>query len=244
MKRLFAAAALLALLLTMTACGAVEEAPDGGTLTPDTGISAGGQVTVPQPSATENNEDGDGDASPGDVLGALPGGTYTNKNAHLTCRLDDSWLFYNDSQLLELNGVLTESGSGDVAALAESGKAVYDMYAISTDGLMTMNVTYQNLGLLSGSSMTAQEYVELAAAKLPADLGAGGFTEVEVEVTATDVAAEKSCPTLLVTAKLQDTPMYERMVCLQTGNYIYCVTLCSFTEDVTADMAALFHTVR
>lgn len=242
MKRLFAAASLLALLLTMTACGAVEKAPDGGTLTPDTGISAGGQVTAPQPSAAENNEDGGTSSS--DVLGALPGGTYTNKNARLTCRLDESWLFYNESQLLELNGVLTESGSGDVAALAEGGKAVYDMYAISTDGLMTMNVTYQSLGLLSGSSMTAQEYVELAAAKLPSDLSAGGFTEVEVEVTATDIAAEKSCPTLLVTAKLQDAPMYERMVCLQAGNYIYCVTLCSFTEDVTADMAALFHTVR
>ena len=36
-------------------------------------------------------------------------------------------------------------------------------------------------------------------------------------------------------------PMYERMVCIQSGDYIYCVTLCSFTEDVTADMAALFH---
>ena len=133
-------------------------------------------------------------------------------------------------------------GSGDIATLAESGKAVYDMYAISTDGLMTMNVTYQNLGLLSGSSMSAQEYVELAAAKVPGDLTAGGFTDVEVQVTATDIAGEKSCPTLLVTAKLGETPMYERMVCLQAGNYIYCVTLCSFTEDVTPTMAELFHT--
>ena len=112
---------------------------------------------------------------------------------------------------------------------------------VSTDGLMTMNVTYQNLGLLSGASMTAQEYVEWAAQTLPGDLAACGLTDVEVQIAAQDIAAEQDCPTLLVTAQLQDMPMYERMVCIQSGDYIYCVTLCSFTEDVTADMAALFH---
>lgn len=235
MRRIYMAAAVLTLLAVLTACGTAVPAPDSGTVTPDSGTSGGGQVVVTPP------EDGEGDGG-GDIQGALPGGTYSNHSVRLLCRLDDSWLFYNESQLLELNGVLTEGGSGDIATLAESGKAVYDMYAISTDGLMTMNVTYQNLGLLSGSSMSAQEYVELAAAKVPGDLTAGGFTDVEVQVTATDIAGEKSCPTLLVTAKLGETPMYERMVCLQAGNYIYCVTLCSFTEDVTPTMAELFHT--
>lgn len=236
MRRIYMAAAVLTLLAVLTACGTATPAPDSGTVTPADGTSGGGQVVVTPP------EDGEGDGG-GDIQGALPGGTYSNHSVRLLCRLDDSWLFYNESQLLELNGVLTEGGSGDIATLAESGKAVYDMYAISTDGLMTMNVTYQNLGLLSGSSMSAQEYVELAAAKVPGDLTAGGFTDVEVQVTATDIAGEKSCPTLLVTAKLGETPMYERMVCLQAGNYIYCVTLCSFTEDVTPTMAELFHTV-
>lgn len=235
MRRIYMAAAVLTLLAVLTACGTATPAPDSGTVTPADGTSGGGQVVVTPP------EDGEGDGG-GDVQGALPGGTYSNHSVRLLCRLDDSWLFYNESQLLELNGVLTEGGSGDIATLAESGKAVYDMYAISTDGLMTMNVTYQNLGLLSGSSMSAQEYVELAAAKVPGDLTAGGFTDVEVQVTATDIAGEKSCPTLLVTAKLGETPMYERIVCLQAGNYIYCVTLCSFTEDVTPTMAELFHT--
>ena len=188
MKRIFAAAAALALVCILTACGTGSPAPEGGTTTPMDENKAAGTVTIPVPEET-------GD-TPDDTLGALTGGTYTNKTARITCKLDDSWLFYNDSQLLELNGVLTEAGGGDVASLAESGKAVYDMYAVSTGGLMTMNVTYQNLGLLSGASMTAQ---------------------------------------------LQDMPMYERMVCIQSGDYIYCVTLCSFTEDVTADMAALFH---
>ena len=138
MKRIFAAAAALALVCILTACGTGSPAPEGGTTTPMDENKAAGTVTIPVPEET-------GD-TPDDTLGALTGGTYTNKTARITCTLDDSWLFYNERQLEELNGVLTEAGGGDVAALAESGKAVYDMYAVSTDGLMTMNVTYQNLG--------------------------------------------------------------------------------------------------
>ena len=183
MKRIFAAAAALALVCILTACGTGSPAPEGGTTTPMDENKAAGTVTIPVPEET-------GD-TPDDTLGALTGGTYTNKTARITCTLDDSWLFYNERQLEELNGVLTEAGGGDVASLAESGKAVYDMYAVSTDGLMTMNVTYQNLGLLSGASMTAQEYVEWAAQTLPGDLAACGLTDVEVQITAQDLAAER-----------------------------------------------------
>ena len=183
MKRIFAAAAALALVCILAACGTGSPAPEGGTTTPMDENKAAGTVTIPVPEET-------GD-TPDDTLGALTGGTYTNKTARITCKLDDSWLFYNERQLEELNGVLTEAGGGDVAALAESGKAVYDMYAVSTDGLMTMNVTYQNLGLLSGASMTAQEYVEWAAQTLPGDLAACGLTDVAVQIAAQDIAAER-----------------------------------------------------
>ena len=189
MKRIFAAAAALALVCILTACGTGSPAPEGGTTTPMDENKAAGTVTIPVPEET-------GD-TPDDTLGALTGGTYTNKTARITCTLDDSWLFYNERQLEELNGVLTEAGGGDVASLA--------------------------------------------AQTLPGDLAACGLTDVEVQITAQDLAAERDCPTLLVTAQLQDMPLYERMVCIQSGDYIYCVTLCSFTEDVTADMAALFH---
>lgn len=227
MKKCILAATVLALLLTASACGTSAPAPESGTLTPSGENRAAGEVTI-TPAPQEN----DGAA------GALAGGSYRNGTAHLRCTLDESWLLYNEAQLSELNGVVAESGAG---ALAENGNAVYDMYAVSTDGLMTINVTYQNLGLLSGSSMTAQDYAERAVEPLTADLTDCGFTDVSVQVTSSELAGTSGCPTITVTAAAQAVPMYERIVCIQAGNYIYCVTLCSFTEDVTADMAALFH---
>ena len=236
MKRIFAAAAALALVCILTACGTGSPAPEGGTTTPMDENKAAGTVTIPVPEET-------GD-TPDDTLGALTGGTYTNKTARITCKLDDSWLFYNERQLEELNGVLTEAGGGDVASLAESGKAVYDMYAVSTDGLMTMNVVFQNLGLLGGAAVSAQDYVELSAGELGDTLSAYGYENVAVQVSAADFAGTEKCPAITVTGEKGGTAMYELMVCLKTGNYVYCVTLCSFTEDVTADMAALFTAVQ
>ena len=92
MKRIFAAAAALALVCILTACGTGSPAPEGGTTTPMDENKAAGTVTIPVPEET-------GD-TPDDAPGAQAGGTYTNKTARITCKLDDSWLFHNDSQLL------------------------------------------------------------------------------------------------------------------------------------------------
>ena len=116
------------------------------------------------------------------------------------------------------------------------------MYASSTDGLMTMNVVFQNMGLLFGTTMSAQDYVELSAEQLPDAMGTYGFEDVTASVTTAEFAGAE-CPAIAITATVQDTPMYELLVCMKEGNYIYCVTLCSYTEDVTAQMAALFYTL-
>ena len=227
MKKCILAATVLALLLTASACGTSAPAPESGTLTPSGENRAAGEVTI-TPAPQEN----DGAA------GALAGGSYRNGTAHLRCTLDESWLLYNEAQLSELNGVVAESGAG---ALAENGNAVYDMYAVSTDGLMTINVVFQNLGLLSGATVSAQEYVELAAEKLTETLTGYGYKNVEVQVSAADFAGQKSCPAITVVIDRDGTPLYEQIMCLKAENYIYCVTLCSLTEDVTEQMAALFY---
>ena len=63
MKRIFAAAAALALVCILTACGTGSPAPEGGTTTPMDENKAAGTVTIPVPEET-------GD-TPDDTLGAL-----------------------------------------------------------------------------------------------------------------------------------------------------------------------------
>ena len=75
--------------------------------------------------------------------------------AGISCTLDDSWYFYTDEQIDELNGFVRESTSDEeLKTRLESSSSVQDMYAASTDGLMTINVVFTNMGLLGGSTVT------------------------------------------------------------------------------------------
>ena len=223
--------AIWMLALMLTACG--QQAPEqtGGSVKPGAAQdqSVTGQVDASQPDEEELE------------MGSVNGGTYTNAFAGIGCALDETWVFYTKAQIAELNGFLTDGTSDeDMKKLMENSQSVQDMYASSTDGLMTINVVFQNMGLLLGTTMSAQEYAELHVTQIPDAMAAYGFEDVAASVTTAELAGEER-PAIALTATIQDIPVYELIVCLRQGNYIYCVTLCSYTEDVTAQMAELFY---
>lgn len=223
--------AIWMLALMLTACG--QQAPEqtGGSVEPGAAQdqSVTGQVDASQPDEEELE------------MGSVNGGTYTNAFAGIGCALDETWVFYTKEQIAELNGFLTDGTSDeDMKKLMENSQSVQDMYASSTDGLITINVVFQNMGLLLGTTMSAQEYAELHVTQIPDAMAAYGFEDVAASVTTAELAGEER-PAIALTATIQDIPVYELIVCLRQGNYIYCVTLCSYTEDVTAQMAELFY---
>lgn len=223
--------AIWMLALMLTACG--QQAPEqtGGSVEPGAAQdqSVTGQVDASRPDEEELE------------MGSVNGGTYTNAFAGIGCTLDETWVFYTKEQIAELNGFLTDGTSDeDMKKLMENSQSVQDMYASSTDGLMTINVVFQNMGLLLGTTMSAQEYAELHVTQIPDAMAAYGFEDVAASVTTAELAGEER-PAIALTATIQDIPVYELIVCLRQGNYIYCVTLCSYTEDVTAQMAELFY---
>lgn len=96
----------------------------------------------------------------------------------------------------------------------------------------------------AGSTVTPQDVAELSVEQVPAALESYGFTDVTAQLTTVDFAGQKNVPAVAVSAMNGDIATYELLVCLKAGNYSFSVTLCSFTEDVTADMAALFTAVQ
>ena len=223
--------AIWMLALMLTACGQQTPEQTGGSVKPGAAQdqSVAGQVDASQPDEEELE------------MGSVNGGTYTNTFAGIGCTLDETWVFYTKEQIAELNGFLTDGTSDeDMKKLMENSQSVQDMYASSTDGLMTINVVFQNMGLLLGTTMSAQEYAELHVTQIPDAMAAYGFEDVAASVTTAELAGEER-PAIALTATIQDIPVYELIVCLRQGNYIYCVTLCSYTEDVTAQMAELFY---
>lgn len=242
MKRYIALLLAAVMVWVMAGCGSRTEQPDqddtSGTVQPGiTENDATGQV--------QTGTDGTDAVEDGFEPGSVNGGVYTNAFAGIGCELDEGWVFYTAEQMAELNGALADgTDNEDVKAMLADDPSIFDMYAVSTDGLMVMNVVVQNLGLVSGTAVSAQEYAEIASSEVADTLTAYGYENVKAQTTAADFAGAESCPAVTVTAERDGTAMYEQMVYLKAGNYIYCVTLCSFTEDVTAEMAELFYAVE
>ena len=171
MKKLAALALALLMTLSLAACGSQKDDQAGGAVTP--GVTD--------------------DAVPD--MGTVSGGTYTNRFAGISCTLDDSWYFYTDEQIDELNGFVRESTSDEeLKTRLESSSSVQDMYAASTDGLMTINVVFTNMGLLGGSTVTPQDVAELSVEQVPAALESYGFTDVTAQLTTVDFAGQKNVP--------------------------------------------------
>ena len=234
MKRYISLLLAAVMVWTMAGCGgkaAQDDQPDtAGTVQPGvTESDAAGQVQT-------GTDDAD------DAQSSVNGGVYTNEFAGIGCRLDEGWVFYTAEQMAELNGALADgTDNADVKAVLADDPSIFDMYAVSTDGLMVMNVVIQNLGLVNGTAVSPQEYAEIASAEVADTLTAYGYENVTAQTTTADFAGTESCPAVAVTAERNGTALYEQMIYLKTGNYVYCVTLCSFKEDVTAEMAKLFY---
>ena len=94
------------------------------------------------------------------------------------CQLSDDWTYYTDEQLAELSGVVAES-SEEMQKAMEDGKSTYDMFASAMEGLVTINVVYEDLGALYGKLLDEAGYLEIAVPKLEDASGLHGAIQRE-----------------------------------------------------------------
>ena len=66
-----------------------------------------------------------------------------------------------------------------------------------------------------------------------------GMSDIQVEAGSMEFAGADHS-TLRVTSTISEIPVYELMVCVKEGNYMGVITLASYLEDTTEEMAALF----
>ena len=130
--------------------------------------------------------------------------------------------------------------SEEMQKAMEDGKSTYDMFASAMEGLVTINVVYEDLGALYGKLLDEAGYLEIAVPKLEDALTSMGLSNVKVEQTPVQFAGLVR-EGAVISGEMDDVPMYETLVCIKQEGYMCCVTMCSWTEDITADLVELFY---
>lgn len=172
--------------------------------------------------------------------GRVEGGTYTNEFLSVACQLGDEWTYLTDEEIAQLNGEIGESLTDEeLSEMFSNGKTVQDMYAASADGTATINVIFEDMGVLYGAALDEDAYINLVMPTLEDALMQAGMSDIQVEAGSMEFAGADHS-TLRVTSTISEIPVYELMVCVKEGNYMGVITLASYLEDTTEEMAALF----
>lgn len=173
-------------------------------------------------------------------LGTYQDGVYSNSFLGLECRVDEQWTVATEKELAELNGlVLDAMTDADLAAQLEKASVVHLFYAMADEGLVTMNVALENLGVINGVLLDEKSYVELSVKQVPAALEAIGLSGVTAEAEEMTFAGGSHWG-VVIHGMLSDVNFYEKIVCVKVGNYLAAVTVGSYYEDITDQLLAKF----
>lgn len=236
-KKLFALMLALAMLTAMAGCGSE---PKGSVSPGDSSGSGASSTPAPTPEPTPEPED--------DLeLGSTVGGTYENDFAGIGCKLDESWTYLSEEEILQANEMTIDSVDDDELAELLSDKGTFfDMMATSEEGLASVNVVVENLGLIYGTVLDTGGYVDITLKSLEGQLSKMGLNVSSCEKESLNFCG-KSTDGIYVSGTMSaegiEVEMYERVACVKAGTYMFVITACTYFEDGTLDILDRFYAV-
>lgn len=214
MKKLIAVLLALCTVFALCACGS--------------GPEVGGSVTS-----------GEDDSS--FQLGTINGGVYENSYLGVGISLDDSWSIYDQEQLAQLVGWTAEQYDDEkYAEQIKNADIFYDLFASADNGLVSINVIIQNLGLLYGTVMDEDKLVDMTLEQMNEQLQSAGFSDISAEKVTVNFAGAE-CAGIKASSIYQDTDYFTQQVFIKHGKYMAIFTVSSFFEDITGDILSQFY---
>ena len=229
-------AALLALMLVLSGCGA----PSSGENEPDPIMT---DAPATEPPATEPE---DRPAS----LGRLEDRTYINDYLGFSIEFDEAWTFKTAEELQEIPEniaeILKDTELGETTA---SLTQIMDMQAENVDKLCSINVLYQALSMpdrLAYLTLSDEELMDLMLDE--SDMLVESYTQMGLEVESVDKVQVNFCGedryALKCVCVLADMKYYTLQIFdYNLGRYGAVTTFSCFYEDITADLAAMCQSI-
>lgn len=172
--------------------------------------------------------------------GTVNGYTYENTFLGIGCKLDENWTYSTQEELAQMIGQTAEIFDDDYAEKLKDADMFYDMAAVAAEGLVSINIVIQNIGLIYGMAMSEDKYLEVAEEQMAEQLGNAGMENVQTErITADFAGAERGG--LHITCTISGVPYYCTQMCIKQGKYIASISMSSFSEDLGSDMMDYFY---
>lgn len=183
-------------------------------------------------------------AEPELQTGTVNGGVYENDFIGIGISLDDSWDIYDEEQLAELIGLTAEQYDDEkYVEQLKNADMFYDFFASAEQGLVTVNIIIQNLGLIYGTVLDEDKIVDMSLEQMDEQLQSAGFANVSAEKNSIDFAGAERVG-IKSSSEYQGMAYYTQQAFIKQGKYMAIVTVSSFIEDITADVMSEFYDIE
>ena len=188
-------------------------------------------------------------AAPGEVeefqTGKIDGSKYSNEFFGIGCELDDTWTILNEEEIAERSGLVfdtMEEGGMDNSAreAMENGSVVFDFFAQKTDNTAAINITVGNIGVLYGTALTEEGYIDATTDQMVQSVESMGYENITTNKTTVTLAGTEHAA-LSLSGEYSGVPIYQTLVVLRKGVYVGCVAFSCGGEDFSSDLEALFY---
>ncbi len=233
MKKFLSVLLAVLMLLSLVACGEDSKPASSVNNTPAT--------STPE-SKTESSEVSS-ETSSNDIAeehklferGVVDGNVYTNEFAGVRFTAPEAMTFYTDEEIAAVYGA-----SEEMFNITLDTSIIYDMYAMNPETGATVNVNYENMGLLYGALLTAESYLAASKSNLEAVFNdTPGMNVTSLEQSTVNVGGEEM-PCINLVIDINGMSLYETLVTKEADNYMMVFTIGALsTEEIDTILAGL-----
>lgn len=251
MKKTLAMLLLAAMLFSLAACGGNTQSGNGGA-DANNSQNAGNNNSSGSGDSDGSQAAGDPYASGGQtqeeenlILGVYSPDTYTyeNKFIGVGCKLSEEWDVFDTEEIAQLNGMAADLITDEaLTEQMENGHYVQPFYAQEEEGLVTVNITIENLGMVNGALLSEEDYAQATLEQLPSALESMGMSGVTAEMgTAAFAGGERTA--IYISATFQDMEFHETLVLVKVDSRVACITAGSYQTDLTGEVLDMFYSL-
>ena len=246
LKRILAGVLALAMALSFAACSEKKESrskKDKETTATTDQWNSEVVIATTAPHETEEPtvETTEPATESGFAIGTNSGNTYKSEFIGIQCTLDANWVLMTDEEIRAQNEATLGMLGDEYEKLLANAVNAYDMMATNVNEMDTVAILLEKLSGVN-ALLTEVQYIEASKDMAVAGLEQMGFTIEAADVITVQFAGAEHAA-LSITGNYLGVPVYECVVAVKCGEYVACVTACTWLENTCMDVLNLFQPI-
>lgn len=176
------------------------------------------------------------------TLGNVDGNTYKSDFIGIGCTLGDGWVFYNDEQIAQINGITQSYYDEDYLEQVKNAAVYIDMYAANQETSSTINISFQKGTKLSVLLTDIDKALTSSVGATESSFANMGGKNFKYELCDVKIGDE-TFRGMDIYVEINDVPVYETMFCIKCGEYFVFGCVATFGEDTTDGVLDTFFIV-